>query len=322
MQIGLPKGEAADADLQRFQAALSKLLGKTDPPAKILLAVSGGPDSLALLILAARTLPGQIEAATVDHRLRPESRAEADYVAAICASLDITHHILTPAQPITGSMQAAARETRYALLTECARQQGCDWIATAHHADDQLETLLMRLARGSGANGLSGVRARQGMVIRPLLDFTKAELKAICASAEIEPVFDPSKANTDYDRVVIRNWLANGHPLDASRAVRSAAALADAAEALDWMTDQFVRERITVKQSEIEIDLNALPKELKRRLLLLALSMAEPDLTPRGSALDRCLDAIMREDTMMLGNQLISGKNGTCLVRPAPPRKN
>src|SRR5690349_4594682 len=105
------------------------------------LAVSGGPDSLALLLLAVRARPAGLRAATVDHQLRPESGAEAEAVAAICAQLRIPHETL-PVR-VEGSVQAAARAARYAVLGQWCGRHGLTHLATAHHVDDQAETMLM-----------------------------------------------------------------------------------------------------------------------------------------------------------------------------------
>ena len=125
--------------------------------------MSGGPDSLALLLLAAAARPGQIEAATVDHGLRPEARDEADMVADDLRRGSACPHAILTARwsevPET-AIQERARNQRYRLLGYWAEERGLDALATAHHADDQAETLLMRLARGSGVRGLAGMRPR------------------------------------------------------------------------------------------------------------------------------------------------------------------
>ncbi|WP_339501760.1 tRNA lysidine(34) synthetase TilS, partial [Pseudomonas canadensis] len=128
----------------------------------IALAVSGGPDSMAMLALAAAAFPGQVHAATVDHRLRAAAAAEARMVAAWCANAGVPHTTLVVAEPIgPGSVQARARAVRYELLLPWAAEIGASCLATAHHADDQAETFLMRAALGSGVAGLAGIRARQ-----------------------------------------------------------------------------------------------------------------------------------------------------------------
>ena len=167
--------------LDRFNGAVNALL--VPEGARILCAVSGGPDSLALLILLHKTMPDRVVAATVDHALRPESADEAQYVQRMCKDMHVPHVILSPAEKISGNIQSAARAARYALLAQAAEQHDCAYIATAHHADDQLETVLMRLARGSGVDGLSAIRSTNGKILRPLLGFTKDELISICAAA-------------------------------------------------------------------------------------------------------------------------------------------
>lgn len=286
--------------LGRFRAALCKLNSADD---RLLCAVSGGPDSLALLVLAQQVLPGRLVAATVDHQLRAESADEAQIVAETCRNLGVPHIILTPDEKISGNLQSSARAARYALLERTADAQNCQHIATAHHADDQLETLLMRLARGSGVDGLSGIRARNGRVVRPLLEFTKAELIDICASAGIEWVNDPSNANIDFDRVAMRNWLASTqHPFQASRTLRTASALADASDALVWMTDALAAQRIAQENDVIICTAGGLPSELKRRLLIRCLKAMDVNLAPRGDAIDRLLTELENARTAMIGN--------------------
>ena len=304
--------------LDRFRAALGRLDCADD---RLLCAVSGGPDSLALLLLARHILPGKLVAVTVDHQLRPESADEARVVAEICRNLAVPHIILTPDEKISGNLQSSARTARYVLLERAADAQNCKHIATAHHADDQLETLLMRLARGSGVDGLSGVRARNGRVVRPLLEFTKAELIDICTSAGIEAVNDPSNANIDFDRVAMRNWLASTqHPFPATRALRTASALADASDALVWMTDTLAAQRISQENDVIICKASGLPSELKRRLLIRCLRTIDANLAPRGDAIDRLLADLENARTAMIGNIKCLG-GADWQFSKAPPRR-
>lgn len=289
---------------------------------RILLGVSGGPDSLTMLILAHVACPERIVVATVDHGLRPEAATEADFVAGLCAQAGIAHAILRPSSPITGNLQSAARAARYALLSKHALGADCRWIATAHHGDDQLETMLMRLARGSGVDGLAAIRARNNNIIRPLLDFTKAELEAVCARAGIEPVHDPSNEDSDFDRVAMRQWLARrDNPFTPARTQRSAAALADASEALGWMTQRLAAERITADGENIMLDPGGLPIELQRRLLLTALRSIDAEANPRGEAMDRLLVALQNGERMSSGHIDCSGGN-VWQFRVAPPRRS
>ncbi len=183
-----------------------------------LLAVSGGPDSVALMLLAhawAEALTTQsgptvrLAVATVDHGLRPQSSQEAKAVAGWAAALGLPHRILDwqGEKPVT-RIQERAREARYALLLAHALEIGADYIVTAHHADDQAETILFRLLRGSGLSGLAGMSgaAPRGELIhlRPLLDCPKDALIAVC-EARGHPYFrDASNENLAYARARLR----------------------------------------------------------------------------------------------------------------------
>jgi tRNA(Ile)-lysidine synthase len=308
------------AKIAAFADSIERLTNGDGAP--LLLAVSGGPDSLTMLLLAHASMPERVSAATVDHQLRPEAAAEAAYVAELCARLGVQHDILIPAKPITGNIQSGARIARYRLLHDQAKAVGCSWIATAHHADDQLETLLMRIIRGSGVDGMASIRGRYGRVIRPMLPFTKAQLEAVCADAGIDPVRDPSNDNKDFDRVALRQWLAdNRHPFDAHRAVRTGAALADAAEALDWMTKRLADDHLQFGPLSATLSPSDLPGELRRRLLLRAIKHIEADAAPRGEAIDRALIDLAAGKRFTLGNVLCEGGE-RWHFRPAPPRKH
>jgi tRNA(Ile)-lysidine synthase len=180
----------------------------------IVLGVSGGPDSVALMLLAAewartRAPPPPVYVATVDHGLRKDSRGEAEMVARWAAGLALPHAILVwdGGKP-KSRIQERAREARYQLLFDYATRIGADHVMTAHHADDQAETILFRLLRGSGVSGLSGMAnssERNGLILaRPLLDHAKADLAALCESRG-HPFFDdPSNTDPVYARTRIR----------------------------------------------------------------------------------------------------------------------
>ena len=313
MQL-IPPPELAVA---KFTSAVQKLAGDN---ARMLLAVSGGPDSLAMLLLAHAAMPSRISAATIDHQLRPEAADEADFVAALCEKLNVPHSILRPPAPITGNLQSEARAARYALLQTQADTDGCDWIATAHHADDQLETVLMRIKRGSGIDGLAAIRTRQGKIIRPMLAFAKTELEAICKQSGVTPVSDPSNADDSFDRVAIRQWLAaNAHPFDVHRAVRTARAFADASEALEWTTDSVFETRVSSNGGDLILNPAGLPREIQRRLLLRILDQIQPGYAPRGDAADRALETLANGGRQLLRDILCEGGE-TWRFRPAPGR--
>lgn len=286
-----------------------------------MLAVSGGPDSLAMLLLAREVAADRIVAATVDHKLRPEAADEAAFVGELCGKIAVRHITLVAPRRIIGNVQSAARIVRYALLEKAASEHECAFIATAHHGEDQLETILMRLARGSGLDGLAAIRPHNGRVIRPLLGFSKSELEEICAVAEIEPVRDPSNENSDFDRVAMRQWLAqSAHPFDIDRANRTARALSEAAEALTWAVDGLSEQRITEEDTQIQCDVAHLPRDLKRRLLLRCLTRLEPQLNPRGDAIGRLLADLETGKTAMIGNILCRGGE-VWQFSVSPPRR-
>lgn len=289
---------------------------------RIGIAVSGGPDSMALLALSAAAWPGRIAAATLDHGLRPQSAYEAQLVAQYCAVHTIRHDILTPDQPITGNLQSSARDLRYRMLDQWRRQQNCAWLLTAHHADDQLETILMRLNRGSGVAGLAGIRARTGCVLRPLLNVGKHDLLSYCRRHAIPFVDDPSNQDARFDRARLRSQLAACDWLDAASAAQSASALADAETALAWAAAREAKRRLSRHNDAIACDMSApdVPHEVIRRIIMLALSHIEPEHSPRGAALERLIAALQAGQTVTQGNVLCRAE-GTCWrFSAAPPR--
>jgi tRNA(Ile)-lysidine synthase len=301
----------------RFRKDLEALAGAS--PDSLGVAVSGGPDSLALLLLAQAGFPGRVQAATVDHGLRPESGEEAAFVAAVCSELGVPHAVLQPARPIEGNLQSGARDARYALLESWRSAQRLDWVLTGHHADDQAETLLMRLNRGSGTGGLAGVRAVNGAVVRPLLGWRHSELVEIVDKAGLEPVSDPSNRDEKFDRARLRRHLQSSEWLDPAAMARSAKALADAEEALEWAAERLFAERATLKDGQIALDPAGLPSELLRRLVLLALRRVEARAAPRGEELSRLVATLRQGGTGTLaGVKAISGV--AWRFEPAPPR--
>ncbi|MBS0239782.1 MAG: tRNA lysidine(34) synthetase TilS [Proteobacteria bacterium] len=224
----------------------------------VVLAVSGGPDSMALMVLAAewraraKFATPSLSVATVDHGLRAESRAEAELAGRAAERLGLPHAILTwdGAKPRTG-LAAAAREARYRLLEEHARgiSGGNVAIATAHHLDDQAETFVMRLARGAGIDGLSGMRSERPIsdrsqiaLVRPLLGFEKARLIAAVVQPGILYIEDPSNTDDRYERARVRSALVElaGAGLLPQALATSARRLGDAREALAYAEEQFV----------------------------------------------------------------------------------
>ena len=306
---------ADPAFVDRFRADLVALTG--GGPERLGVAVSGGPDSLALLLLARAAFPGDVAAATVDHKLRPESAAEAAFVGTVCAGLGVPHIVLVADRAIARNVQAEARALRYRLLGQWAAAEDLRWLLTAHHADDQVETLLMRLNRGAGVAGLSGVRAANRRVLRPLLGWRRAELAGIVRAAGLTPVADPSNEDERYDRVRLRRRLAGAPWLDAAALARSAAALAEAEAALDWAAAGLIDERVGRDGDAVRFDPAGVPPELRRRILLHLLDAAEP---PRGEALQRLLATLEAGGTATLAGTKCAG-GPVWRFTPAPPRR-
>lgn len=322
----MPPTNAPDpAALTRFAGDLSALC---DPARDhVLVGVSGGPDSVALLLLAHALLGERCVAATVDHGLRAEAADEAAWVADLCAARGIDHAILRGTVPEragnTANLSARARALRYDLLKAHADAVGATHIATAHHADDQVETLIMRLNRGSGVSGLAGVRAQSGRVIRPLLGWRRAELAAIVAAAGIDPINDPSNVDDRYDRARVRKALAGVDWLDPLGVAASAAALADAEQAIDWMVARLKAERITQRGEDLFLDARNLPFELLRRLVEVCVRHFDPDAEIRGSALVRMVKALESGDAATIGGVIAASlaRKGW-RFRKAPPRRS
>jgi tRNA(Ile)-lysidine synthase len=206
---------ATPLTLEELAAAFDAIGGFEARPI-IALAVSGGPDSLALTMLAdrwARQRGGEAWGLHVNHRLRPESDAEAGIVAGWLASRGIRHRLLVweGTKPATG-VQEAARRARYRLLSEWCRAHGCLHLLTAHHRDDQIETHLIRRRAQSGPDGLAGmaaVRELAGLrLVRPLLGVARARLAAFLEAERQDFLSDPSNRNPRFERARLRLSLA------------------------------------------------------------------------------------------------------------------
>ncbi|MGN6059328.1 MAG: tRNA lysidine(34) synthetase TilS [Sphingomicrobium sp.] len=314
--------------LERFRNDLDALIGRG---ARIGIAVSGGPDSLSLLLLAAAAGPGRIEAATVDHALRPESRDEANMVAAICSRLGVPHRVLTVewTRKPESAIQERAREERYRLLAGWARDRGLDAIATAHHLDDQAETLLMRLTRGSGVRGLAGMRPASVVpgsdvpLLRPLLGWPRSELEGICAAADIEPARDPSNHDETYERVRVRHALGNAQWLDAESVAASAMNLAQADAALEWATQQEWARAVRNGGAEIVYRPGDAPSEIRRRIVSRAVTSLANEgqgAALRGREVDRLLGVLAGSGTATIRGVRCRGGHEWRFTR-APPRR-
>ena len=289
------------------------------------LAVSGGPDSLALLLLAHQALPGRIAAATVDHGLRAESGAEAALVAQTCAALDVPHAVLA-VTPGPGNLQSQARAARYAALGEWMAREELAALATAHHADDQAETLLLRLGRASGVAGLAGVRPR-GLVpgtglplVRPLLGFRRADLGAVVTLAGWQAVDDPSNRDDRFDRARIRKAIAGADWLDVSALAASAAHLADADAALDWAAAREWQDCVIKAPMGLTYRPQA-PRAVALRVIARIVTELDGE-APRGGAVAKVFDCLLARQPASIGNLVArTGPDGWSFVK-APMRRS
>ena len=317
----------APAVLDRFKSDLDHLIAGV---ARLGIAVSGGPDSLALLLLAAAARPGMVEAATVDHALRQESRGEAEMVAAVCARLGVPHAILTAQwnEPPKSAVQERARAERYRLLSLWAAERGLDAIVTAHHLDDQAETLLMRLARGAGVRGLAGmwpssnVPASELPLLRPVLGWRREELGEICAGAGLSPVADPGNLDDRFERVRFRKAIADADWLDPVAVASSASHLRASDAALDWAVGKVWETDVEVRTGTIVYRPGDAPDEIRRRVLsrILRQIATEGDSCElRGTELTNLLKILVAGGQSTLRGVLCKGGEQWSFI-PAPNR--
>jgi tRNA(Ile)-lysidine synthase len=185
--------------------------GLFTPGDRVLVGVSGGPDSMALLAVLWELAPRldlALEVASVDHGLRPEAAAERALVGERARALELPWHVLrveVAAGKGRGGLQEAARRARLAALEACAEERGCAAIALGHQADDQTETVLFRILRGTGLRGLGGIPYRRGRIVRPLLDVPRAEIVGYLARRSLTFAQDPSNQDPRFARARIRH---------------------------------------------------------------------------------------------------------------------
>jgi len=263
-------------------------------------AVSGGGDSVAALVLAVEALgPARVAAVTVDHGLRPEAADEAAQVAALCARLGVAHRVLRWQRAGGGNLQAAARQARLSLIGDWARGR-VEAVVLGHTLDDQAETVLMRLARGSGVDGLSGMEAERiagGLRwLRPFLGVTRAALRAELVARGLDWVEDPSNADPRFQRVRARRALAVLADLgiDAAGLAATAARMRRARAVLEDETARALAALVREERGTALVDRAALDlrPEIRDRLvahLLMGLSGAAH--RPRLEALQRLVAA-------------------------------
>jgi len=317
---------------------VDELLAPLRATRRCLLAVSGGPDSTALLLLARewteRVGGPELFAATVDHGLRRESAHEAAAVAALAERLGVPHATLTwdGAKPAS-RLQERAREARYGLLVAHAKTLGAQALVTAHHLDDQAETVLMRFTRGSGIAGLAGMAAaseRDGLTIsRPLLGVEKSELVAICEAAGAAYVRDPSNESDRFARARLRRILAE-EGLDAAALGRLARRAAQVEAALRHAVEHAERTLRLIETGACPADaLLSQPREIAQRLV--AAAIARIGLRDESRLGLEKIEALMEGLTTAHNQRQTFSANvagarlrlahGRVVVSPEPPRR-
>jgi tRNA(Ile)-lysidine synthase len=323
----------------------------------LILAVSGGPDSIALMWLVARWRKAlargpRLLAVTIDHGLRREAAREARDVKRLARMLGVAHRTMrwTGAKPKSG-VPAAAREARYRLLASAAHGSGASHVLTAHTRDDQAETLLMRLLRGSGIGGLAAMARESGregvFIARPFLNISKSQLIATLETAGISYADDPTNRDINFTRPRIRKVIeglaAEGG--DARNLARLASRLARANAAIEVLVDGAAR-YLAFKDPEAApppansrshsqnasfdaAAFAALPEEIRLRLLLRAIERSGhegPAELGKVETLLAAFDQALRTAgktrlKQTLAGAVISLAKGRIVIEPAPPRR-
>jgi tRNA(Ile)-lysidine synthetase-like protein len=269
----------ADAGAVRVRRAVADALAERAPQGPLVVAVSGGADSLALAWAVSRVAPERARAVVVDHRLQPDSDAVAAAAADTVACLGLGVEVRAVDVGTVGGPEAAARTARYAALTAAAAPDGAV-LLLGHTRDDQAETVLLGLARGSGTRslaGMAGAGERDGIrYLRPLLDLTRADTAATCAAVGLSPWQDPHNSDPRYTRSRARALLAEleaalGPGIGAALA-RTARLARDDADALDALAVDVGAQVVTgsLGDGRVEVDAAALarcPAAVRRRVL-------------------------------------------------------
>ncbi|WP_280860280.1 tRNA lysidine(34) synthetase TilS [Pararhodobacter sp. SW119] len=310
------------------EAALDRMFAGMGRGAGLGLAVSGGGDSMALLALAAERAPADVSlrAVSVDHGLRPEARDELRLVADLAARLGLPHAVVHWSEAARGNLQAAAREARYRLIANWARDCGVGSVALAHTMDDQAETILLRLARGSGVDGLAGmVASREAMGLRwlrPFLGVARTDLRAALSARGIDWAEDPSNSDPRFHRVRARQALAALAPLgiDAAGLAATAGRMQRARDALEAQTWQALAEHARDDLGTVIVDRTALAlgPEIRDRLFAhLLMELTGAPHRPRLAALQRWIDSATARGGTLAGLRLHPEAAGLRLYREA-----
>ncbi|MBM3467944.1 MAG: tRNA lysidine(34) synthetase TilS [Alphaproteobacteria bacterium] len=318
------------AEFETLMAAFSSF----ETPPIIAVATSGGPDSLALALLAhqwATARGGKAIALTVDHQLRKESRQEAEQVKAWMTSHAIEHHILTwvrldDQKKLESAIQATARQVRYQLLGDWCKENETKYLLTAHHAQDQLETFMIRLAKGSGLKGLTGIQAEVrtdfGRILRPLLQIDPECLKETLRTLKQDFIQDPSNENRDFTRIRWRKLLPSlaGEGLTPTSLQETLERLNDAQKLIDQYMDIVLSRYIcvypqgyaTLQKDIFQESVEGVEEAFKRILA----TIGTRNYPVRRKALREAIEALKTGKSMTLGGcQIINKEKEWLIVR-------
>ena len=316
-----------------FNNLMSPFSPFEDPP-RIAIATSGGPDSMALALLAdqwAKSHGGKAIALTIDHHLRQESTDEAQQVKIWLEARGIEHHILPwihgqeAKKPQTG-IQAAAREARYHLLGQWCKEHDVKHLLTAHHAQDQLETFMIRLAKGSGLKGLTGMQGEvatdYGRILRPLLGVDSQTLKETLLRFKQHSIEDPSNENEDFTRIRWRKLLPSLHAegLTSATFQETIDRLNHAQRLIDQHISTLIDRHLEIipqgyarlKKEVLQESTEAFEEILKRVIALIGTRQ----YPVRRQALHRAMNVLKSDDSITLGGcQIINKAKEWWIVR-------
>lgn len=296
---------------------------------KMAVGVSGGIDSMCLLYWL-HAVGAKVVCLHVNHRLRPEADTETDYVMDVCKKLNIPCQIFywDGEKPENG-LEAAAREARYKMMTDFCHNQGIEYLLTAHQSDDQIETFLMNLSRGSGLYGLSAMlpkTTRDGItILRPLLEVSRAELKKYCDDNNIKYFIDSMNSDEHYTRVKMRkNRHLLNDKLDISDA-RILLAIQNLARTREWM-DKYIYNRVelVMRTWGAMFDASFLfdeAEEIRLKLLGILIQRTGGDDYPvRLNSLQMALCKLQNDCKFTLGHCTIRRLNDRILIVPEGKR--
>jgi tRNA(Ile)-lysidine synthase len=292
-----------DADLMLERVLAEGLLA---PGTAVVAMLSGGRDSVCMLDLAVRAVgPDRVRALHVNYGLRDDSDEDESLCAALCDSLGVELAVERPRRPEgPGNLQAWARDARYAAAASLAQPPGAT-VVTGHTADDQVETILYRLASSPSRRALLGMRPHDGSLARPLLGFTRADTTAYCEQRGLDWRDDSSNADSVYARSRVRHGLlpelAKIHPAAAANVLRTAALLRDEAEVLDALVDAEVDGSGGSRRGTIALErLAELPPALRRLVLQRLADGAAGRPVPGAARFAEQVSGLRRTGTAML----------------------